>query len=580
MIHRIPQSFLQDILARTDIVELIQTRIPLTKRGANHLACCPFHHEKTPSFTVSAEKQFYYCFGCSAHGNALGFLIAFDKVEFIDAVTYLAHQLGMEVPQTESYQTSHKTQMFYSLMEEVAHYYQQQLRQSPQAIDYLKSRGLTGQTAKQFAIGYAPKEWEQLNNHFKQDSTIQTALIENGLLIPKGNRSYDRFRHRILFPIRNIRGNTVAFGGRVMEDEQPKYLNSPETPIFHKSNELYGLYEARQHSHELKRIVIVEGYMDVVSLHQYGITCAVATLGTAIHIRHLQKLLRYTNEVIFCFDGDDAGRRAAWKALTISLTTMIDGMQFRFLFLPKNEDPDSWIHKIGKDHFLKQLDQAEALSVVFFRQLQTDIPINSLDNKAAFAKKACRYLHTIPQGLFRELLFKELMSLLNVSAEDIARLETTSSLLPTPVLRPKKQRSQQVLPPAYLAAAILLQQPHLVEQIHDPTTLKTLTAPGIPLLSRLVERLQKDSTLTTGSLLALCEDADDQNKIAELAARPLPIPAEGLMLELEGALKRLDEQQSDHLAQQLIQKAKINQLTPEEKKKLHQLLTNSQNDPI
>lgn len=580
MNQRIPQHFIQDVLARTDIVELIKARISLTKRGNNYLACCPFHNEKTPSFTVSADKQFYYCFGCTAHGNAIGFLMAYDKMEFIDAMTYLAGQLGMEVPQTDKAHSSYdKARPLFAIMEKVSNYYQRQLRQSQQAIDYLKSRGLDGHTAKRFAIGYAPNDWENLNHFFAGDPKVQAPLITNGLLIKKGNRTYDRFRHRIIFPIRDIRGRTVAFGGRAIGDEQPKYLNSPETPIFHKSFELYGLYEARQQNNELKRVLIVEGYMDVVSLNQHGITNAVATLGTAINVQHLQKILRYTKEIVFCFDGDEAGRRAAWKALTMSLPITNDGIHLRFLFLPEGEDPDSWVQNIGKDAFEAQLNQTLPLSQVFFEHLQSQIPLDSLDNKATFAKKACNYLNTMPQGLFRELLFKELVKLLNISAEDITRFNTPKNES-KPTSAPLKKTPQQILPPAHLAIAVLLQKPSLITEVTLNETLKTISSPGTRLLSHLVELLNQNPNLNAGSVMALCKDPEDQSQIAQLAARKLPITEEGLALELKGALKRLYEQHTDHLAQQLIEKAKIGNLTSDEKKKLHQLLTNPVNDPI
>lgn len=578
MTGRIPQSFIQDVLQRTNIVALIQARVQLTKRGANHLARCPFHDEKTPSFTVSEDKQFYYCFGCGAHGNAIGFLMAFDRMEFLDALSHLASQLGMEIPQSDA-QKSHSddTQAFYPLLQKVAHYYQQQLRHAPHAIDYLKARGLDGHIAKRFAIGFAPAQWENLLPHLSRDPQTTAQLLTNGLLIKKNQRRYDRFRNRIMFPIRDVRGRVIAFGGRTIGEDLPKYMNSPETPIFHKSSELYGLYEARQQNKALKRVVIVEGYMDVVSLNQHGITYAVATLGTATNPRHLQKLLRYTNEVIFCFDGDNAGRNAAWKALTISLPTMRDGIHLRFLFLPQDEDPDTLIQKIGREKFEKLLDESAMLSTVFFNHLQNEIPLKSLDGKAHFAKEAATYLNTMPEGLFRQLLFKQLGELLHIGAEELMALLANPK--PTqPTQHP--HRSDEVLPPAYLAIALLLQKPSLVSGINNPEGLAQTHAPGIPLLMRLIKILQSQPQLSTGHLLALCQNADDQQWIAQLAARKLPIAEPGLALELQGALTRLREQRQDRLAEQLIQKAETTGLTLEEKKKLHQLLTNATTDPI
>lgn len=578
MTGRIPQNFIQDVLERTDIVELIQARVQLTKRGANYQARCPFHEEKTPSFTVSQDKQFYYCFGCGAHGNAIGFLMAFDRMEFLDALKHLASHLGMEVPQTDTQKSkADGTQDFYPLLEKVSQYYQQQLRNAQQAIHYLKSRGLDGHTAKRFAIGFAPAQWENLLPNLGHQAKTKADLLTNGLLIKKNQRAYDRFRNRIMFPIRDVRGRVIAFGGRTIGDDLPKYMNSPETPIFHKSSELYGLYEARQQNKDLKRIVIVEGYMDVVSLHQHGITYAVATLGTATNPRHLQKLLRYTNEVIFCFDGDNAGRNAAWKALTMSLPMMRDGIHIRFLFLSQGEDPDSLIQKIGHEKFEHLLDHAESLSDVFFNHLKNEISIHSLDSKAHFAKEASTYLNTMPEGLFRQLLFDELGKLLHIEANELTDLLSNSKTT-TPTQH--TLRGDQVLPPAYLAIALLLQQPNLAHGIDDLTDLNDIQAPGILLLLKLISILQKQPKLSTGHLLSICQSADDQQWIAQLAARKLPIADEGLALELKGALDRLREQHQDRLAQQLIKKAESSGLTPEEKKKLHQLLTNAARDPI
>lgn len=580
MTGRIPQNFIDDVLARTDIVELVRARVQLSKRGVNYLARCPFHEEKTPSFSVNQDKQFYYCFGCGAHGNAIGFLMAFDRMEFLDALNHLATHLGMEVPQTSTQKSrTHESQELYPLMEKASHYYQQQLRNAPLAIDYLKSRGLDGHTAKRFMIGFAPPQWENLLSNLGRDTKTKAHLLTNGLLIKKNERTYDRFRNRIIFPIRDVRGRVIAFGGRTIGDDFPKYMNSPETPIFHKSSELYGLYEARQQNNELARILIVEGYMDVVSLNQHGITYAVATLGTATNPRHLQKLLRYTHEVIFCFDGDIAGRKAAWKALTISLPIMRDGIHIRFLFLPQGEDPDSLIQKIGHNKFNQLLNSAEPLSDVFFNQLQSKIKLDSLDGKAHFAKEASTYLNTMPEGLFRQLLFERLGKLLHIEVNELTDF-LSEAKTPVPSAPQPLVDDDKILPPACLAIAFLLQRPQLAQDIENIDDLKDAQSPGIPLLIKLIKILQAQPELTTGHLLSICENSEDQDWIAQLAARKLPIPDSGLALELKGALSRLREQQQDHLAQQLIKKAQNTALTSDEKKILHELLTNLQSDPI
>lgn len=329
----IPQHFIHELLARVDIVDLIDSRVPLKKAGANYKACCPFHGEKTPSFTVSQDKQFYHCFGCGLHGNAIGFLMEYDRLEFPDAVEELAAMMGMEVPREETVSNAPKVDTsLYDIMEKAANYYQQQLKSNKSAIEYLKGRGLSGEIAKQFAIGYVPGEWRNLEAIFpklQQDKKLQQQLVECGLMIRKDSSLYDRFRDRIMFPIKDKRGRVIAFGGRVMGQGEPKYLNSPETPIFHKSNELYGLYQARQANRKLSRLLIVEGYMDVVALAQFGINYAVATLGTATTSSHLQQLFRTTRELILCFDGDRAGRDAALRAIEHGLPQMREGREIQ-----------------------------------------------------------------------------------------------------------------------------------------------------------------------------------------------------------------------------------------------------------
>ena len=574
MLERIPQSFIQDVLARVDIVELIQARLSLVKRGGNYLARCPFHEEKTPSnrFKLSHEQI----------GNAINFLMSYDRVEFLEALTSLAAQAGMELPQKDQRQREQDgTQAFYGTLEKVAHYYQKELSNSLLAIEYLKSRGVTGATAKYFALGFSPGDWENLLPHFKNDQQIKTQLLTNGLLVQKNQHCYDRFRHRIMFPIRDVRGRVIAFGGRVIGNVQPKYLNSPETPLFHKSDELYGLYEARQKNQSLKRVVMVEGYMDVISLYQHGVSYAVATLGTATNAGHLQKILRYTNEVIFCFDGDTAGRNAAWKALTISMPYLRDGIEIRFLFLPQGEDPDTLIRKIGQNRFEQSLNEAEALSDVFFRQLQQKIPLSSLDSKAHFAKEVSAYLNTMPTGLFRQLFFDRLGQLLSVDPNSLLEmLSAPPKAQPIIPIKIKKKESQ-VFPPAYLAIALLLQKPDMIAEVGNPDDYGAIEAPGIALLVKMMQVLKKYPALsTTGSLLALFQEPEDRQWIAELAARQLAVSSEGLLLEFRGALERLREQHADGIAQSLIQKAKRGELTSEEKKKLNELLTNPRSTPI
>ncbi len=578
MSGRIPQSFIQDLVARSDLVELIQARVTLKKRGGNYLGLCPFHNEKTPSFTVSSEKQFYYCFGCGAHGNVIGFLIAFDRLEFIEAVQYLAHSLGLEIPEEASTKTKSdsNSDAHYSLLSNVSRYYQQQLRASPPAIHYLKSRGLTGEIAKQFALGFAPAGWENLRSVFT-DSQSQQSLQIHGLMIQKDDhRCFDRFRNRIIFPIRDVRGRVIAFGGRTIGDDPPKYLNSPETPLFHKSLELYGLYESLQHHRQLQRLIIVEGYLDVIALHQHGITYTVATMGTATSEKHLQKLLRYTHEIIFCFDGDSAGRSAAWRALTLALPLMRDDISVRFLFLPQEEDPDSFARKKGGPAFEKYLEHAKPLSDVFFEHLHEEIPIRSIDDKAHFAKQALTYLNKMPQGFFHQFMVEQLEKRLAIDVNNIADRTSHDEKRTVPT---RLSLEQRILPPAYWAVSVLLQKPSLVTHLDED--LPETEAPGSPLLFKLIALLKKHPTVSTGGLLELWPEDDDRRPIVDLAARLLPLnDEEGLIAELKGALKRLREQADKKAAEALIQKGKSAELSPEEKKELQTLLTKSSDAPI
>lgn len=566
MTSRIPQHIIQTVLERTDIVDLIQARVQLKKRGHNYLACCPFHQEKTPSFTVSAQKQFYYCFGCGAHGNAISFLMEYDRMSFVDAITDLATKLGFTAvaEETNSNQPVVSYAEDYALLEEVSQFYQQQLRTAPDAIKYLKSRGMTGQTAKKFGVGFAPNEWQSLAHHISQEDK-RKLLITHGLLqASEQGRIYDRFRHRVIFPIKDVRGKVIAFGGRTITDEQPKYLNSPETPVFHKNQEIYGLYEALMQNRQLEFALIVEGYLDVITLHQAGLTNAVATMGTAINARHIQKLLRYTPKIVFCFDGDNAGQQAAWKALTISLPLLRDGIQFEFLFLSGNDDPDSLMRRVGLSGFQQRLKQALPLSEVFFQQLQREIPLTSPDNKARFGKAASDYLNQMPTGIFRELMYKELANRMQVYMSD---LQTVQTIAPRPTIR---SNLPQRLPPVLLASALLLEQPSLVSELPQ---LPALSLPHSRLLNELIAALRQQPDTSIGTLIAHWqEDPELQQQIAELAARSLHTPDHGIRDEFLGAIMRVLEQEREQTLHTLIQKAKVTPLTGEEKQQLQELL--------
>ncbi|KEQ16958.1 DNA primase [Endozoicomonas numazuensis] len=426
MAGRIPQTFIDDLLNRLDIVDIVDSRVKLKKTGRNYSACCPFHQEKTPSFTVSPEKQFYYCFGCGASGNAMGFVMDFDHLDFPAAVDSLASLAGLEVPREQSNQKRGPDHSpLYELMNKANHFYNEQLRKAqdaPRAIQYLKQRGLDGQTCKRFGIGFAPPGWNNLQNHLSENQEKEDQLVTTGMLVEKEETKsrYDRFRDRIMFPIHDTRGRIIAFGGRVLGDAKPKYLNSPESPIFHKGRELYGLYEAKKHNRHLERILVVEGYMDVVALAQQGINNAVATLGTATTLDHMQRLFKTVSEIVFCFDGDDAGRRAAWRALESTLPYMEDGKQARFLFLPQGEDPDSMVRQEGSDAFLERIKStALSLDTFLFKELSDGIDLNTMDGRSRLATDAQPHLHKIPDGLFKQMLMQRLSEITGLNTDTL-----------------------------------------------------------------------------------------------------------------------------------------------------------------
>jgi len=431
----IPQSFIDDLLHRVDIIEVVDKRVSLKKAGKNYSACCPFHNEKTPSFSVQPEKQFFYCFGCGAGGNAIGFVMQYDGVDFPQAVETLARDAGLEVPREESKADARRHSengKLLDMLDEASRFYQQQLRQHQQkdeAVNYLKKRGLSGEIARDFGIGFAPPGWDNLLTAIGGNTEADKSLLKAGLIIQKENpkedddrKYYDRFRHRIMFPIRDTRGRTVAFGGRVLGDDKPKYLNSPETPVFHKGSELYGLYEAKKANNKFTRILMVEGYMDVIALAQNGIRNAVATLGTATSDRHMLRLFRQTPEVVFCFDGDEAGRTAAWRALETTLPLMEDGRQVRFLFLPEGADPDDYVRQHGKDAFEQAVAKASPLEDFFFDKLSTDIDLQTIEGRARLSNLAKPLIRRLPRGIYSQLMLDRLSDTLGMNKESLDEL--------------------------------------------------------------------------------------------------------------------------------------------------------------
>ena len=417
----IPESFIQELLNRIDVVDIIDKRVTLKKAGANYLACCPFHQEKTPSFTVSPSKQFYHCFGCGEHGSAISFLIEYEGLTFVDAINELANSIGLKVPNDGIQKITNNTEN--ANLEEVIKiasiYYQKQLRESPKAINYLKSRGLTGEVAKEFSIGYAPEGWQNLKIPFK--SYEEECLIKSGLVVrnEKG-KYYDRFRNRIIFPIYSDKGKIIGFGGRVIDPEEtPKYYNSPETPLFQKSYELYGLLSARKSIREKGYALVVEGYMDVVSLYQNRIRNAVATLGTATTAFHIKKLIRYTSEIIFCFDGDNAGRSAAWRAMNNSLQSVTDDIQLKFLFLPDNYDPDSFVKNNSTKEFEGLVKQSIPLTEYIIKYLTTSNDLVTSEKKVKFLNEIKPILKELTAPKLLLLFKKRISELVNLAVDEI-----------------------------------------------------------------------------------------------------------------------------------------------------------------
>ncbi len=560
-------------MERVNIVELIDRRVSLKKMGSNFVTCCPFHNEKTPSFTVSEPKQFYYCFGCGAHGNAIGFLMAYNKLEFVESVEELANFLGLPMPQAALQPTQVSQAPLYKVLDQAARYYQSQLMRASQAQSYLHSRGLSPEIMQKFAIGFALAGWDNLRRQL--NSLSQSQLLESGLFLKsKQGKIYDRFRNRIMIPIKDSRGRVIAFGGRSLGEELPKYLNSPETELFHKGNELYGLYEARQNNAHLDQVLVVEGYMDVIALWQFGISNVVGTLGTATSQRHLQKLFRYTPEVIFCFDGDRAGQEAAWRALEVSLEVIQDGWQVRFMFLPKAEDPDSLIRKEGEKLFRERMSQAISLADFFFKRLCSLANPQFMDGKAKLAKLGLGLIQKIRNGVFKQLMLEKLASVVGVHAADLSHYVVKAAKTQNPA---KTKLPKKILSPMQLAIALILQYPQLVLESEPPGELAQVNLPGIDILLKLLELLRINPNLITAQLLEYWRDSKSYKYLVQLSFIELLVPTSGIQAELSAIFKKLVILTREQKIQELIAKAKSQLLTAEEKGFLLELIKEHHN---
>ena len=567
---RIPDAFIDDLLARSDIVEVVGARVPLKKQGREYAARCPFHDERSASFTVSPTKQFYHCFGCGAHGTALSFLIQFDRLEFLDAVEELAKRVGMEVPRDTTQRNANpETRDLYGAMEAASTFFRSQLARSDKARAYVGKRGIAADIIERYAIGYAPDGFSALRDALGTDPQ-RMQLLERGGLFSKNDKGhvYDKFRDRLMFPIHDRRGRVIAFGGRVIDPEDsPKYLNSPETALFHKGRELYGLWQARQANARLDRLIVVEGYMDVVALAQYGVAQAVATLGTATTPDHAELLFRNAPDVYFCFDGDRAGRAAAWKALESVLPRMKDGRQALFLFLPDGEDPDSLVRKEGVAGFDARLRAATPLSEFFYAHMSNDVNLASLDGKARLAERCKPLLAQIPDGAFGDLMRQRLTELTGVG------VRASSPQTHVPMQRPQRTGggSQK---PSLIRTAIthLLQRPGLALELRPPHAFAALRQPGIELLSELVLLIGERPDITTGALLEQFDGREELPTLQKLAVLDLPGEDANLRAEFLHAIGQLDKQVLQQRIEELQQRQREGNLDAGETRELLELL--------
>jgi len=570
----IPESFIQDLLARVDIVELIDGQVPLKKAGANYAACCPFHNEKSPSFTVSPVKQFYHCFGCGAHGTAIGFLMEYQGLGFIEAIKDLAARVGMQVPDDDrrnsgaDFTPSSNTRGLIEVMTQAAQFYKEQLKQSPKAIDYLKQRGLSGEIAAKFGIGYAPANG--LKNAFPDynDSRLSAAgLIKQG----DDGRRYDYFRDRVMFPIINQKGEIIAFGGRVIGQGEPKYLNSPETPLFEKGRELYGLPQARQTLREKNTAIVVEGYMDVVALAQHGVGNAVAALGTATTTVHVQKLMRQVDRIVFCFDGDNAGRKAAWRALENALEALADNKHIGFVFLPEQEDPDSFVRTQGKDAFERLIAEATPLSDFLLRELAQRCDLTSSEGKAKLIYEAKPLLVKLPTPLLRLQLVKRLAEASGFVQSEVERLcELKSFATPAPARAPRRAPSL-----SRILLRLIVQQPELAAQLPTDFLPDAPERPALLILHRLVSNGAGTSyAVLRERLRGLPEEALIEAAAAELLG--MPEDEAEIKAEFEAAIAKLhagDQKRAFATLQTRVQRLGVAGLTPEEKQEYLRLLS-------
>ena len=565
----IPQSFIQELLNRLEIIDVVERYVPLKKAGANYVACCPFHNEKTPSFSVSPSKQFYHCFGCGAHGSAISFVMEHQGLNFPEAVEELAKSIGLPVPQetTQREQDARAAQVagLPETMQQALRYYREQLKLSDPAIQYFKGRGVSGDIAAKFGLGYAPEGWQNLGAVFP-DYATSTALVETGLIVENDEgRRYDRFRDRVMFPILNARGNVIGFGGRVLGEGEPKYLNSPETTLFQKGQELYGLFQARNAIRNTGRVLVVEGYMDVVALVQHGIEYAVATLGTATTPVHVQKLLRAADEIIFCFDGDKAGRRAAWRAVENSLGALTDTARLLFLFLPEGEDPDSYVRQVGKEAFEISYSNALTLSQFLFKEITRDINLTTDEGRAKLVQTAKPLIEKIAAPTLQLMLRKRLAELTGLSAAELTSLLPQASAAPTRAPKVKARRAPSLS--RQLLRMVLLRPDLARAAAMEPLDEQNVEAQALRDVLNLIA--QQAHINTHAAILEALRGEPVETLLAEVAGEALAWDeAFDVAQEFNGALAQVRAQARQKRIDHLLGLAKTQALSPEQKQAL------------
>lgn len=591
MAGKIPRDFIDDLLSRTDVVEVVDSRVKLKKAGKNYQACCPFHNEKSPSFTVSQDKQFYHCFGCGAHGNAISFIMEFDRLEFVEAIEDLARYHGLEVPREKgsrpamSEEKKQQLQDDYTLMEQVTRFFQHQLRQngnSKKAIDYLKNRGLSGDIVKQWEIGYAPDGWSALLDTFGKSPQQIKQLIDLRLVNKNDQgRTYDFFRDRIMFPIRDKRGRVVGFGGRVLKDGGPKYLNSPETRIFHKGNELFGFYSARQQNRQLDTVVVVEGYMDVVALSQFDINIATAALGTATTLEHIQMLVRATSHIVCCYDGDRAGREAAWRALENALPALKDGVRLSFLFLPDGEDPDTMVRQVGKDTFLGMLNEAMPLSRFFFENLLKSHNVGTPEGKIALKKAAMPLIESTLGADQKNMLLEELAKHTGEFdrfklQQDISKANQGSKKAYSPNLT---QVNKPKLSPLRMLIRLLLDSPRLAAACDDVQIgiFTGSAAAGMDLLRDVHAFCLANPNAKTSQLVENFRDHPHSSTIAKLLLQEHLVKDEDAERVYNDSFTRLLDAHLESRIETLLSRSRVQSLSKAEKEELTLLMKERQN---